>query len=206
MQVRIQFDVIHRGLRVMFRKFFVPALLALVFPIVVLAQAPPRPAGMMEGIIAPLSAGERLDFPAVDEKVPSPDRFLGYPLGTRFTHWDRIVAYLEQLAATSPRVKMWEYGRTYEGRPLMLLAIGSPANIQRLDEIRQEHQRLADTTNLPEPERDRITRRAPLVVWLAYGVHGNESSSAEAAMGVAYLLAAGQGDIARSLENMVVLI
>jgi hypothetical protein len=186
-------------------------MLALVFPIAVLAQAPSanRP-GAATGIIAPLSAGETLDFPAVDERVPRPDAFLGYPLGTRFTHWERIVSYLEQVAAASPRVKMWEYGRTYEGRPLMLVAIGSPANIQRLDEIRQEHQRLADTTNLPEPERDRITSRAPLVVWLAYGVHGNEASSAEAAMGVAYLLAAGQGDgsgsIGRMLENMVVLI
>ena len=186
----------------MLRKFSIPALLGLILPIALLAQAPSRPAG----IIAPLSAGEMLEFPAVDEKVPRPDEFLGYPLGARFTHWDRIVAYLEQLAATSPRVKMWEYGRTYEGRPLMLVAIGSPANIQRLEEIRQEHQRLADTTNLPEPERDRITGRAPLVVWLAYGIHGNESSSAEAAMGVAYLLAAGQGDTAKMLENMVVLI
>jgi hypothetical protein len=188
----------------MFRKSFVPAvlLLVLVFPVAVLAQAPSQPAG----IIAPLSAGETLELPAVDEKIPRPDVFLGYPLGARFTHWDRIVAYLEQVAAASPRVKMWEYGRTYEGRPLMLVAIGSPANIQRLEEIRQDHQRLADTTNLPETERDRIASRAPLVVWLAYGVHGNESSSAEAAMGVAYLLAAGQGDTARMLENMVVLI
>lgn len=189
----------------MFRKSSVPAiLLAILFPAAVLAQV------KATGLIAPLSAGETLDLPAVDERVPRPDAFLGYPLGARFTHWDRIVSYLEQVAAASPRVKMWEYGRTYEGRPLMLVAISSPANIQRLEEIRQDHQRLADTTNVPEPERDRIAARAPLVVWLAYGVHGNESSSAEAAMGVAYLLAAGQddgtGSIGRMLENVVVLI
>jgi hypothetical protein len=191
----------------MFRKSSVPAALLalLIFPIAVHAQ-PSKPTGL----IAPLSAGETLDFPAVDERVPRPDAFLGYSLGTRFTHWDRIVSYLEQMAAASPRVKMWEYGRTYEGRPLMLVAISSPANLQRLEEIRQEHQRLADTTNVPETERDRLTARTPIVVWLAYGVHGNESSSAEAAMGVAYLLAAGQGEgtgsIARMLEDMVVLI
>ncbi len=94
----------------MVRKSSVPAaVLALIFfPIAVLAQAPSRPAGTREGIIAPLSAGEMLDLPAVDERVPRPDVFLGYPLGARFTHWDRIVAYLEQLAASSPRVKLWE--------------------------------------------------------------------------------------------------
>ena len=191
----------------MFRKSSVPAIvLVLLLPLGIRAQAqapsPARPAGL----IAPLSAGEALDLPAVDERVPSPSAFLGYSLGARFTHWDSIVRYLEQVAAASPRVKMWEYGRTYEGRPLMLVAISSAANIQRLEEIRQDQQRLADTTNLPDLERDRIVARTPLVVWLAYGVHGNESSSAEAAMGVAYLLAAGQGDNAKMLENMVVLI
>lgn len=176
--------------------------LALSLPVAGLAQAPASSAGW----IAPLSAGETLDLPAVDARVPRPDAVLGYPLGARFTHWDRIVQYLEQVAAASPRVKLWEYGRTYEGRPLMLAAISSPENIQRLEEIRQDQQKLADTTSLSEADRSRLLGRTPLVVWLGYGVHGNESSSAEAAMGVAYLLAAGQGDIAKSLENMVVLI
>ena len=156
--------------------------------------------------IAPLSAGEVLDLPQVDARVPRPDAVLGYPIGARFTHWDRIVDYLKQVAAASPRVKVMEYGRTYEGRPLVLLAVSSPENIQRLDEIQQAHQRLADTTGLSEVDRDRLMRQTPLVVWLAYGVHGNESSSAEAAMGVAYLLAAGQGELAKMLDDMVVLI
>jgi hypothetical protein len=159
-----------------------------------------------QNLIAPLSAGEVLDLPQVDERVPRPDTVLGYPLGARFTHWDQIVDYLKQVAAASPRVKVMEYGRTYEGRPLVLLAVSSPGNIQRLDEIQQAHQRLADTTGLSEADRDRLSRQTPLVVWLAYGVHGNESSSAEAAMGVAWLLAAGQGELARMLDDMVVLI
>src|SRR5690349_9737796 len=93
------------------------------------AQAP-------ASLMAPLSRGETLDLPAqLDDKLPRPDAFLGYPLGARFTSWDRIVAYLEALDAASPRVKMWEYGRTYEGRPLKLLAVSSPANIERLEEI-----------------------------------------------------------------------
>jgi hypothetical protein len=157
-------------------------------------------------LIAPLSAGEVLDFPQADAQVPRPDSVLGYSLGARFTHWERIVDYLKQVAAASPRMKVMEYGRTYEGRPLVLVAISSPENIQRLDEIQQAHQRLADTTGLSQPERDRLVRQTPLVAWLAYGVHGNESSSAEAAMGVAYLLAAGQGDFAKMLDDMVVLI
>ncbi len=178
-----------------------------------LAQAPgpgsgptSRPAAGAPGLLAPLSHGETLDLPPLDERLPRPEAVLGYPLGARFTPWDRIVAYLEALDAASPRVKMWEYGRTYEGRPLKLVAISSPENIERLDEIRSNVQRLADPSGLSASERERLLRRTPVVVWLAYGVHGNESSSSEAALGTAYVLAAAQGETAQMLENLVVLI
>jgi hypothetical protein len=64
-------------------------------------QAPPA---QNAGLLAPLSRGETLDLPPLDEHLPRPEAFLGYPLGARFTSWDRIVAYLEALDAASPRV------------------------------------------------------------------------------------------------------
>ncbi len=169
-----------------------------------LAAAPPQ--GQPQPLVAPLSRGETLDLPPLDEHVPSPAAFLGYPLGARFTSWDRIVAYLEALDAASARVKMWEYGHTYEGRPLKLLAVSAPENLERLEEIRKDVLRLADPAALSAAERERVLRRTPLVVWLAYGVHGNESSSAEAAMGAAYVLAAAQGETGEMLKDVVVLI
>jgi hypothetical protein len=193
----------------MVRKTSMPKLalalaVALSLPSLAAAQAP---APRASALIAPLSHGETLDLPApLDERVPRPDAFLGYPLGARFTSWDRIVAYLEALDAASPRVKMWEYGKTYEGRPLKLVAVSTPENIERLEEIRKEALRLAEPAGLSSEDRDRIARRSPLVVWLAYGVHGNESSSAEAAMGAAYTLAASQGEMAEMLKDVVVLI
>jgi len=171
-----------------------------------LAQAPSTVSTSSSGLLAPLSRGETLDLPSLDPGVPRPDAFLGYPLGSRFTSWDRIVAYLEALDAASPRVKSWEYGRTYEGRPLKLVAVSAPENLERLEEIRGDSLRLADPAGLGAEERERIARRAPLVVWLAYGVHGNESSSAEAAMAAAYVLAAAEGETAGMLKDVVVLI
>lgn len=158
-------------------------------------------------IVAPLSRGETVELPSsFDPKVPRPDAFLGYPLGARFTNWDRIVAYLEAVDAASPRMKMWEYGRSYEGRPLQLLAISSPENLERLDEIRRDVERLGDPAGLAPGEKDRLIKKTPLVIWMAYGVHGNESSSAEAAMGAVYTLAAGEAETAAMLESVVVLI
>ncbi|MDX1502476.1 MAG: M14 family zinc carboxypeptidase, partial [Thermoanaerobaculia bacterium] len=114
--------------------------------------------------------------------------------------------YYRRLAESSDRVATWEYGRTYEGRPLQLVAISSPANIARLEELRDEHRRLAEPDRLTPEEVERLVETVPVVVWLGYGVHGNESSSAEAAMAAAYVMAAGLDEWPERLERMVVLI
>ena len=173
------------------------------------SKAEPASAGSAApaaAFLAPLSQGERLELPVLDGRVPRPDEFLGYPLGSRFTHWERILDYLTALDATSDRVQLAEYGRTVEGRRLALLAISTPGNLGRLDEIRREHQRLADPDRLDKGERERLAERLPAVVWLGYGVHGNEASSAEAAMGAAYVLAASEGDFAHLLDRTIFLI
>jgi hypothetical protein len=138
--------------------------------------------------------------------VPSPQEFLGYPLGSRFTHHDHIVAYFEALAAASDRMVLEPYGTTYEGRPLLLAVLSTPANLSRLEELRRRHLDLADPARLTATERHDRTSQDPVVVWLAYGVHGNESSSAEAAMAAAYLLAAGREQAPKMLEGALVVI
>ncbi len=184
-----------------------PAMPALAAPAALSAEAPPAAGAASPGaLLAPLSAGGAPELPPTDARVPRPEAVLGYRLGERFTRWDRAVAYLDAVAAASDRVRTWDYGTTYEGRPLKLLAFGSPENLARLEQIRQERLKLGDPARLAPEERERLLASLPAVVWLAYGVHGNESSSTEAALAVAYLLAAGQGEVPGLLRDMVVLI
>ncbi len=149
--------------------------------------------------MAPLSDGARIGPAQLNAEIPPPSSLLKVPLGERFTRHDQLLDYLERLAASSPRVTLQQYGETYEGRPLVLLAISDPANIDRLDDLRREHlERLTSAAPVGDD---------PVIVWLGYGVHGNESSSAEAALGVAYLLAAVEGESWRQrLREVVVLI
>lgn len=163
-----------------------------------LAAAPP--------LFAPTTDGAELSLPDLDPTVPSPATHLGYPLGERFTPHADMVAYLEALAAASPRVSLERYGTSYEGRPLLLLAVSDPARTERLAEVRDDLAALADPAAVDAAERRRLLERSPVVVWLAYGVHGNESSSSEAALAVAYTLAAAGGALAGLLEDMVVVI
>ena len=119
-----------------------------------------------------------------DPQVPSPERFLGYPIGSFHTRHDRIVAYMDTLAALSDRATAQIIGWTYEYRAMAVLTVTHPSNHARLEEIRQAH--LAATESEP-------AESLPVIVHLGYGVHGNEASSSEAAMLTAYWLVAGQG-------------
>lgn len=134
-------------------------------------------------------------------QVPTPQEYLGYPLGDRFTPWVRIVDYFNELAKRSNLITVEQFGETYEHRPLMLATITSPKNRAALATIRQNTTSLADRNTTPARAAE-IAKSTPAMVWLAFGVHGNESSSAEAAMLVASTLLREPA----VLDNVVVLI
>ena len=141
-----------------------------------------------------------------DASIPSPAAFLGYELGEQLSLHADVVAYLKALDAASDRITVQEYGRTYEGRPLYYLVVTSPDNHGRLDEIRQNNLRLAEGEALSDADADALIAAQPVIPWLSYNVHGNEASSTEAAMQVAYRLAAGQDDAVTSLLADAVII
>ncbi|WP_205510764.1 M14 metallopeptidase family protein [Longitalea arenae] len=112
-------------------------------------------------------------------QVKSPDQFLGYKLGARYTPHFNIVNYCKQVAEAAPdMVKLEQYGTTNEGRPLLLLYVSSPDNLARLEAIRQNNLRLAGMA----ADKMAPDEKAPAIIWLSYNVHGNETSSSEAAM------------------------
>ena len=75
---------------------------------------------------------------ALFAQLKSPDDFLGYQLGSKFTPHYKIVNYFNQAAAAMPQMmKLEKYGETNEGRELLLAIVASPENITRLDEIRK---------------------------------------------------------------------
>ena len=114
------------------------------------------------------------------QTVPSPEQFLGYKIGTRFTPHFKILNYFNAVAQARPdMVKIEKYGETYEGRDLVLTYIALPENLKRLDDIRLNNTRLA---GIAKDKAAPITEGAPAIVWLSYNVHGNEPASSEAAL------------------------
>jgi hypothetical protein len=153
----------------------------------------------------------RFDFYARSpyrEAVPRPQQLLRYDVGEFHTNYSMMERVLEKIAqVATDRVRVMDIGETNEHRMMHLVAISAPENIQRLDEIKANMARLADPRKVSNTEAERIISAQPVIVWLAYTIHGNESASFEAMMQVVYQLAASNEPATLDiLKNCVVLI
>jgi len=136
------------------------------------------------------------------QSVQSPAEFLGYELGERFTRHHQVIDYFNHVAANSALVQLEPYGTTYEGRPLLTAYVTSRENMDRLAAIRQANLSITGLAEDQDPDSS-----PPVIVWLSYNVHGNESVSTEAAMKTIYTLIDPENSQAQSwLSNTVIII
>lgn len=146
-----------------------------------------------------LIAGYQVIF--AQQKLQSPSEFLGYELGSHFTLHYKVVKYYEYLAANSKNIKLQYYGKTNEGRELLVAFVANDENINRLDEIRKSNLGNAGIGG------NTAIANQPAIVWLSYNVHGNESVSTEASMKTIYdLLDPSNTKTKEWLKNTVVAI
>ncbi|MHC4193668.1 MAG: M14 family zinc carboxypeptidase [Planctomycetota bacterium] len=147
---------------------------------------------------------ETADF---DPAVPAPETVIGYRVGEKAVRYDPLMRYLEALAASSDRITLKPYGKTHEGRTLVHLFITSPKNHKRLDQIKADNGKLADPRKLPNAAAGtKLIKSHPATAMMAYSIHGDELSSTDAAMQLAYQLVAGTDDQTKSLLDQVITI
>lgn len=152
---------------------------------------------------------ERFDFEKnldYNPDIKSPSEFLGYELGERFTEYHRSVQYFEYLADQSDRITLNQYGETYEQRPLINLVVTSEQNHANIASIRQRHLRLLEPGFADSAEGQEVLANDPVFTSFSYNIHGNEASNTEAAMQVAYRMAAATDEeTAEMLTNSVII-
>ncbi len=142
-----------------------------------------------------------------DSKVPTLDAQLGFPLGQKAATPEEIDAALHTWAGQSDRLRLVPYGQTHQGRPLRMAIVSSAANIAQLDAIQDELDELADARSGNDARAREIVARAPVVAFLAYSIHGNETSGADAALALVYHLIASQDEsVAALLDRTIVII
>src|SRR5713101_9993897 len=94
----------------------------------------------------PFFLTELVDHLPASDTVPTPEKVLGYPIGTpdKLTYTKDIYRYMRELAKASPRVKVFTMGQSEEGREMMLVAVSDEENIKNLDRYKQITAQLAD--------------------------------------------------------------
>lgn len=138
-----------------------------------------------------------------DASISTPESYLGFQVGEWHVSHDQLVGYMKLLASESDRITLETYAYSHEHRPLLLLTISSEDNQKRISDIQKEHVQLCDASKSAKLNIDKM----PVVLYQGYSVHGNESSGANAALLVAYYLAAGEGkEVLDLLDNSVILL
>jgi hypothetical protein len=144
-----------------------------------------------------------------DPAIPTIESVVGHAPGERITPSGAVVRYFERLQQVVPdRVRVTRYGETWQGRDLIYVTITSPANMAQLERIQAGLRELADPRVTGAARADSLIGSLPAGTWLAYGVHGNELSSTDAAMLTAYHLLAATNDprTSRILADTIVYI
>lgn len=131
--------------------------------------------------------------------IPTPQSVIGHHVGEWHITHDKLLQYMHALDKASDRISIEERGTTFEGRPLILLTITSPKNHQQLEQIRETH--IASTEN-----NTVNTANMPIVVYQGFSIHGNEPSGSNAALLVAYYLAASNSTFVNQLLNEAVIL
>lgn len=126
-----------------------------------------------------------------DAQISAPSEVIGYDVGDWHVRPEQLQSYLQQLAAQSSRIRLETVGRTAEQRDLLQLIISSADNIKRLDEIKKSRRDFSGNQ---------------LVLWLGYSIHGNEASGSNAALLMAYYLAASKDPaLEKILQNTIII-
>jgi len=142
-----------------------------------------------------------------DPDIPTIETLLGFPVGSRAARHAEIMTCFEAWADRSDRAALVPYAASHEGRTLFYLVLTSPRNHARLDEIKAGLEKLADPRGVASGEANRLASNLPAVAWMAYSIHGDEMSGADAALATAYHLTADQSDeTRRMLDELVVII
>ena len=141
------------------------------------------------------------------DSVDHPNEFLDFDYATRVATPEQITSALKSWANQSDRLKVIEYARSHENRPLHAVFISSPENLKNLNSIKDKISQLADARITNDRKAKTLINELPAVAWMAYSIHGNETSGADAALGVIYhLIASKDDDILELLDDMVIIV
>src|SRR6266404_5687278 len=135
---------------------------------------------------------ELVDHLPASDKVPSPDKVLGYVIGTpnKLTYTKDMYRYYRELEKSTPRVRCFTAPeRSEEGREQMLVVVSDEANIAKLERYKEITAKLADPRKINDAEAQQLIGEGKAIYWASGSIHSPEQGSCEMLMELAYRLA-----------------
>ncbi len=157
----------------------------------------------------PFFLTELVDHLPASDKVPTPEKVLGYIVGApeKLTYSKDIHAYFRALENATPRVKVFTIGQSEEGRELILAVVSDESNIARLERFREITARLADPRKITDEEARRLIREGLPMYWMTGGLHPPETGAPEMLMELAYRLAVSESPFIQTIRrNLIAMI
>ena len=153
---------------------------------------------------------ELVDHLPLSDRVPSPEKILGYAIGTpnKLTYTKDLNRYYRALAAASPRVRVLVAPeKSEEGREQLLVLVSDEANLARLDRYKEITSKLADPRKITEAEAQQLVTEGKPFYWASGSIHSPETGSPEMLMEMAYRLAVEDSPFIEDIrKNMIVMI
>ncbi len=108
--------------------------------------------------------------------LPSPESVFGFAPGAdyKLATYDQSIEYFKKLAASSRFIKLYEAGKTSQGRTMYYALISTPENLAKVDQYRDTWQRLAHPDGLSEADARRLARDGKALVHIDGGLHSTE--------------------------------
>jgi Zinc carboxypeptidase len=153
---------------------------------------------------------ELVDHLPLSDRVPSPEKILGYAVGTpnKLTYTKDLYRYFRALAGASPRVRVLVAPeKSEEGREQMLVLVSDEANLAKLDRYKEITAKLADPRKLSDAEAQTLITEGKPFYWASGSIHSPETGSPEMLMELAYRLAVEDSPFIEDIrKNMIVMI
>ncbi len=147
--------------------------------------------------------------PAGAAEIPSPESVFGFVPGAdrELADYEQVINYLKVVADASDRVELREVGSSPEGRPMYVLFLSSPANLERLEELKEINKKLALEPNLSDEERQGLIADGRVFVMMTLSMHSGEVGPTQSLPSYAHGLATTQDtEILDQMDRVVLMI
>ncbi len=153
---------------------------------------------------------ELVDHLPASDKVPTPEKVLGYVIGTpnKLTYTKDMYRYYRELEKATPRVRTFVAPeRSEEGREQMLVVVSDEANIAKLERYKEITAKLADPRKINDAEAQALIGEGKVFYWASGSIHSPETGSPEMLMELAYRLAVEDSPFIEQIrKNVIVMI